>query len=144
MEKDLQQEKEKTEVLEVKNDTPETTMRNETIDQKNNKNKINELKGVSNKKDVQEEKHNMAIASVEAFAIMLLNDETKQDKERRECQGKFRKLEVNDNQLLIEINKKRQKVVTLQNDAKKVKQTMSNNKFMVCKHFESKGCEKIV
>ena len=98
MEKDLQQEKEKTEVLEVKNDTPETTMRNETIDQKNNKNKINELKGVSNKKDVQEEKHNMAIASVEAFAIILLNYERKNDKERSECQGKLSKLGINNNQ----------------------------------------------
>ena len=47
---------------------------------------------------------------------MLLNDEKKQDKERRDHQIKLLELKVDNNQLLIEIRKKRQEVVTLQND----------------------------
>ena len=45
MEKDTQQEQEKTKVLEVQNQMLVTIMRNHMIDDNNNKNKINELKG---------------------------------------------------------------------------------------------------
>ena len=56
------------------------------IDENNNKNKINEPKGVLNKKDIKEEEHKITISSTEAFAGMLLNDEKKNDKEHREHQ----------------------------------------------------------
>ena len=50
----------------------------------------------------------MKMSSAEALTRMLLNDENKQDKERREHQGKLSKLEFDNNQLVIEIKKKRQ------------------------------------
>ena len=75
---------------------------------------------------------------------MLLNYEKKQDKERCECQGKFIKLELNNNQLLIEIKKKRQEVVALQNAEENVKQNTSNDKGIMRENFERKGREKIV
>ena len=47
----------------------------------------------------------MTIASAVAFSRILSNDEKKQDKERRDYQGKLCRLEVDDNQFLIEIKK---------------------------------------
>ena len=49
----------------------------------------------------------LSIASVQAFAKILLKYEKKKEKERRECQGKLRKLTINNNQLLIEIKKQK-------------------------------------
>ena len=122
--------------------TLETLIWNYSIDENNNKKKINELKGVLNKNDIQEEEHNMIISSEEAFTRMTLYDENKNDKERRECQGKLIKLEVNNNQLLIEIKKKKQEVVVLKNASDKVKQNMSN-KGATRKCFERKECKNI-
>ena len=62
---------------------------------------------------------------------MLLNDEEKNYKERRECQGKLGKLKVDNDQLSIEINKKKQEVVVLKNAADKVKQNMSDKGIML-------------
>ena len=86
----------------------------------------------------------MTIASAEALTRTLSNDEKKQDKERFRCKGKLRKLEVNNNQLLIETRKQMQEVVTLKNAVEKVKQNMSNNEGTMCEHFKIKGSEKIV
>ena len=63
------------------------------------------------------------IDSAGAFARKLLNDEKKQDEEQRQHQGKLREFEVNNNQVLIEIKKKKQEVVTLKNATEKVKKT---------------------
>ena len=46
----------------------------------NNKNKINELKGVL-KNDIQAEEHNEKIALAETFASMLSNDENRVENE---------------------------------------------------------------
>ena len=51
----------------------------------------------------------MTISSIEVFERASSNDENKNYKERRECQGKLSKLEVNNNQLLIEIKKRNRK-----------------------------------
>ena len=88
IEKDFQQEQEKTKVLEVGKETLEVAMRNYATDQSNDENKISELKGSSSKKDIQEEEHNTTTASAEALARIFLNDEKKNDEEQREHQGK--------------------------------------------------------
>ena len=73
-------------------------MRDCMTEDDNNRNKINKLNVTLNKKEIQEEEHNMTTSSAEAFARMLLNDEKKKDAKRRECQGKLNNLNVDNNQ----------------------------------------------
>ena len=83
-------EKEKIEVLEAENEIVSMLIRSDIADDNNKKEKINELQGLSDKKDVQDEQSKITTASAEALTSMLLTDENKNEKERSECEGKLK------------------------------------------------------
>ena len=144
MKKELEKEQEKIQVSEVKNEILETIIRNNIVGDNNNKVKINELKELSGKKDIQAEQCKIIIASVEALANILLSGEQKKEKERREYQGKLATLKINNNQLLIEIKKRKQEVLMLKTSLEKVKKGTNHNKVKTREHVEMKEYNKML
>ena len=65
----------------------------------------------------------MTTASTEAFASMLPNDESGIENERFKHQGNITKLEFNNNQLSIEIKKKKHEAVVLKMGSMKLNKT---------------------
>ena len=69
-------------MLEVENEILYILIRNEIIDDKNHREKINELQALSDKKDMQAEQSKITIALAKSCANMLLMVEKKNEKER--------------------------------------------------------------
>ena len=69
-------------MLEVENEILYILIRNEIIDDKNHREKINELQALSNKKDMQAQQSKITIALTKSCANMLLMVEKKNGKER--------------------------------------------------------------
>ena len=67
-------------VLEVETEIIETTISNCIVDDNNNKNQINELKGTLDMKNIQAEEHSITISSAETLTKTLLKDENKNEK----------------------------------------------------------------